>query len=129
MSKVKRCDRFLTTYEVPLNMDHEKMIKLQNKFYTYYSCMQDSNISVDKRKKNKKDSWKLSILQILHSKFFRSMAKGKQTATKSTGGEAARKNLVLKAVHQTKALVGQKYMPQNCYRPRTVVLREICRNP
>ena len=54
------------------------------------------------------------------------MARTKQTARKSTGGKAPRKQLATKAVHKSAAaIVGGKKPHRN--RPGTIVLREIHR--
>ena len=55
-----------------------------------------------------------------------SMARTKQTACKSTGGKAPRKQLATKAAHKSAPLAGGVKKPHR-YRPGTVALREIRR--
>lgn len=52
------------------------------------------------------------------------MARTKQTARKSTGGKAPRKQLAVKAARKTAPVVGGIRRPHR-YRPGTVALREI----
>tara|TARA_Y100000748_G_scaffold265099_1_gene234768 strand:- start:1520 stop:1930 length:411 start_codon:yes stop_codon:yes gene_type:complete len=52
------------------------------------------------------------------------MARTKQTARKSTGGKAPRKQLAVKAARKTAPVVGGVRRPHR-YRPGTVALREI----
>ncbi|XP_037829016.1 histone H3.2-like [Kryptolebias marmoratus] len=52
------------------------------------------------------------------------MARTKQTARKSTGGKAPRKQLATKAARRTAPTTGQVMKPHR-YRLRTVVLKEI----
>ena len=52
------------------------------------------------------------------------MARTKQTARKSTGGKAPRKQLAVKAARKTAPVVGAIRRPHR-YRPGTVALREI----
>ena len=52
------------------------------------------------------------------------MARTKQTARKSTGGKAPRKQLATKAARKTKPQIGGVKKPHR-YRPGTVALREI----
>ena len=54
------------------------------------------------------------------------MARTKQTARKSTGGKAPRKQLATKAAHKSAPLAGGVKKPHR-YRPGTVALREIRR--
>ena len=54
------------------------------------------------------------------------MARTKQTARKSTGGKAPRKNLATKAARKSAAATGGVKKPHR-YRPGTVALREIRR--
>jgi len=57
------------------------------------------------------------------------MARMKQTARKSsTGGKAPRKQLAAKVVWKSVSATGGTKKPPHHYRPRTVPLREICRN-
>ena len=53
------------------------------------------------------------------------MARTKQTARKSTGGEAAQKQLSTKTARKPAPATGGVKKPQG-YHPRTVALREIC---
>ena len=62
-------------------------------------------------------------LQHIH---LRHMARTKQTARKSTGGKAPRKQLATKAVRKTAPATGGVKKPHR-YRPGTVALREIRR--
>ncbi|KAF7025998.1 hypothetical protein CFC21_038139 [Triticum aestivum] len=52
------------------------------------------------------------------------MARTKQTARKSTGGKAPRKQLATKAARKSTPTTGGVKKPHR-YRPRTVALREI----
>ena len=54
------------------------------------------------------------------------MARTKQTARKSTGGKAPRKQLATKAARKSAPATGGVKKPHR-YRPGTVALREICR--
>jgi histone H3 len=54
------------------------------------------------------------------------MARTKQTARKSTGGNAPRKQLAAKAARKSAPATGGVKKPHR-YRPGTVALREICR--
>ena len=54
------------------------------------------------------------------------MARTKQTACKSTGGKAPRKQLATKAVRKSALDTGGVKNPHRCC-PGTVVLREICK--
>ena len=54
------------------------------------------------------------------------MARTKQTARKSTGGKAPRKQLATKAARKSAPVIGGVKKP-HCYRPGTVALREIRR--
>ncbi|XP_016969819.1 histone H3.3A-like [Drosophila rhopaloa] len=54
------------------------------------------------------------------------MARTKQTARKSTGGKAPRKQLATKAAHKSAPSTGGEKKPHR-YRPGTVALREIRR--
>ena len=54
------------------------------------------------------------------------MAGTKQTAPKSTGGKALRKQLAAKAAHKSAPSTGAVRKP-HCYRPGTVALHEIRR--
>ena len=54
------------------------------------------------------------------------MARVKQTACKSTGGKAPRKQLATKAAHKAAPPVGGCKKPHR-YRPGTVALRETCK--
>ncbi|KAL3527606.1 hypothetical protein ACH5RR_012262 [Cinchona calisaya] len=56
--------------------------------------------------------------------FFRKMARTKQTARKSTGGKAPRKQLATKAARKSAPTTGGVKKPHR-YRPGTVALREI----
>ena len=53
------------------------------------------------------------------------MARTKQTARKSTGGKAPRKQLASKAARKSAPATGGVLRPRNRYRPGTVALREI----
>ena len=64
----------------------------------------------------------LRLLHILHFK----MARTKQTARKSTGGKAPRKQLATKAARKSAPATGGVKKPHR-YRPGTVALREIRR--
>ena len=63
-------------------------------------------------------------LGILRCPFFRTMARTKQTACKSTGGKAPRKQLVTQAARNSAPIAGGFYKLHR-YRPGTVALREI----
>jgi histone H3 len=63
---------------------------------------------------------------ILYSSFYREMARTKQTARKSTGGKAPRKQLATKAARKNAPASGGVKKPHR-YRPGTVALREIRR--
>ncbi|KAG6432988.1 hypothetical protein SASPL_104589 [Salvia splendens] len=52
------------------------------------------------------------------------MARTKQTARKSTGGKAPRKQLAIKAARKSAPATGGVKKP-HCFRPGTVALREI----
>ena len=56
------------------------------------------------------------------------MARTKQTARKSTGGKAPRKQLATKAARKSAPATGGVKKPHR-YRPGTVALREIRRSP
>ena len=58
--------------------------------------------------------------------FYRKMARTKQTARKSTGGKAPRKQLATKAARKSAPATGGVKKPHR-YRPGTVALREIRR--
>ena len=55
------------------------------------------------------------------------MARVKQTARKSTGGKAPRKDLATKAARKTAPVTGGSVKAPHRYRPGTVALREIRR--
>ncbi|CAI5466730.1 unnamed protein product [Closterium sp. Yama58-4] len=65
---------------------------------------------------------KLSV--IVSPSLFRTMARTKQTARKSTGGKAPRKQLATKAARKSAPATGGVKKPHR-YRPGTVALREI----
>ena len=65
-------------------------------------------------------------LSIIFSKLFVNMARTKQTARKSTGGKAPRKQLATKAARKSAPATGGVKKPHR-YRPGTVALREIRR--
>jgi histone H3/H4 len=64
--------------------------------------------------------------QTLHFVQFQEMARTKQTARKSTGGKAPRKQLATKAARKSAPATGGVKKPHR-YRPGTVALREIRR--
>lgn len=68
----------------------------------------------------------VSQQQTLHSKISCNMARTKQTARKSTGGKAPRKQLATKAARKSAPATGGVKKPHR-YRPGTVALREIRR--
>merc|ERR1712210_145383 len=59
--------------------------------------------------------------------FYRIMARTKQTARKSTGGKAPRKQLATKAARKSAPATGGVKKPHR-YRPGTVALREIAQD-
>lgn len=71
------------------------------------------------------NTWYINILNtpVLHSS---NMARTKQTARKSTGGKAPRKQLATKAARKSAPATGGVKKPHR-YRPGTVALREIRR--
>ena len=68
----------------------------------------------------------VSDITVLHSLFTPKMARTKQTARKSTGGKAPRKQLATKAARKSAPATGGVKKPHR-YRPGTVALREIRR--
>ncbi|KAM6491018.1 histone H3.1-like [Amanita muscaria] len=62
-----------------------------------------------------------------HLKFSQTMARTKQTARKSTGGKAPRKQLATKAARKTAATATGGVKKPHRFRPGTVALREIRR--
>jgi histone H3 len=68
----------------------------------------------------------LIVSQILFLSIFETMARTKQTARKSTGGKAPRKQLATKAARKSAPATGGVKKPHR-YRPGTVALREIRR--
>ena len=69
----------------------------------------------------------ISLIQIIHTNNKRlNMARTKQTARKSTGGKAPRKQLATKAARKSAPATGGVKKPHR-YRPGTVALREIRR--
>ena len=69
---------------------------------------------------------KLLALSLTNSDLKRTMARTKQTARKSTGGKAPRKQLATKAARKSAPATGGVKKPHR-YRPGTVALREIRR--
>ncbi|KAK2914497.1 hypothetical protein Q8A67_002896 [Cirrhinus molitorella] len=67
-----------------------------------------------------------NIQAVLTEKFIAVMARTKQTARKSTGGKAPRKQLATKAARKSAPATGGVKKPHR-YRPGTVALREIRR--
>ncbi|XP_014651782.1 PREDICTED: histone H3.1-like [Ceratotherium simum simum] len=67
-----------------------------------------------------------SPVACFHSRSFLVMARTKQTARKSTGGKAPRKQLATKAARKSAPATGGVKKPHR-YRPGTVALREIRR--
>merc|ERR1712240_393540 len=72
------------------------------------------------------DSMYCHLFQIIHSYLNLTMARTKQTARKSTGGKAPRKQLATKAARKSAPSTGGVKKPHR-YRPGTVALREIRR--
>ncbi|KAI2645617.1 Histone H2B [Labeo rohita] len=66
------------------------------------------------------------VLPNIQAKLFQTMARTKQTARKSTGGKAPRKQLATKAARKSAPATGGVKKPHR-YRPGTVALREIRR--
>ena len=74
----------------------------------------------------KKERIKLSNLPQIHKSNHIKMARTKQTARKSTGGKAPRKQLATKAARKSAPATGGVKKPHR-FRPGTVSLREIRR--
>ena len=64
---------------------------------------------------------------VLNGSLVITMARTKQTARKSTGGKAPRKQLATNASRKSASATGGVKKIPHCYRPGTVALREIHR--
>merc|ERR1712060_501839 len=64
---------------------------------------------------------------LIFTHFTKTMARTKQTARKSTGGKAPRKQLATKAARKSAPTLGASIKTKHRFRPGTVALREIRR--
>ncbi|XP_058827358.1 uncharacterized protein LOC131687297 [Topomyia yanbarensis] len=90
------------------------------------------NMKTDYIKSELEERYKLKPIEVITvvattvEQHFRDMARTKQTARKSTGGKAPRKQLATKAARKSAPATGGVKKPHR-YRPGTVALREIRR--
>jgi len=96
-------------------------INTPNHFHQKNHSSIPKTLSIKKKKKEKKTN---PTQQTASSSF--KMARTKQTARKSTGGKAPRKQLATKAARKSAPATGGVKKPHR-YRPGTVALREIRR--
>ena len=75
---------------------------------------------------NRREAWDGQFDIVVRNSLYHTMARTKQTARKSTGGKAPRKQLATKAARKSAPATGGVKKPHR-YRPGTVALREIRR--
>ena len=102
-----------STYELVCRKNTQILVPVERKSISHENCEARIPIAVTKQLAQRKD-------------YHLNMARTKQTARKSTGGKAPRKQLATKAARKSAPATGGVKKPHR-YRPGTVALREIRR--
>jgi len=117
--------RRLTNNQRPQSHPIHPLLKFQNphKIISLYKTpfiSSSSSLSIS----NHKNNLQLFLFETVFFQLFSAMARTKQTARKSTGGKAPRKQLATKAARKSAPATGGVKKPHR-FRPGTVALREI----